>query len=73
MTLDPNLIQDMLNAMDRNRKIINDDIASLVYYFQGGLDFNDAWLLTADQRKRMAKIVEKHFENMSGNKNQKLI
>lgn len=73
MTLDPNLIQDMLNAMDRNRKIINDDIASLVYYFQGGLDFNDAWLLTADQRMRMAKIVEKHFENMSGNKNTRLI
>ena len=73
MTLDPKLIQSMLDTMNRNRKVIDDDIMSLVYYFQGGLDYNDAWLLTADQRKRMAKIVEKHFENMNGNKNTRLI
>jgi len=73
MTLDPVLIQNMLDVMDRNRKIINEDIATLVYYMNGGLDYNDAWLLTVDQRKQMANIIEKHFENMNGSKNTRLI
>ena len=51
--------------MNRNRKVVNDEIATLVYYMNGGLDYNDAWLLTADQRKIMAKVVEKHYSAMN--------
>lgn len=51
--------------MNRNRKVINDEIATLVYYMNGGLDYNDAWLLTSDQRKTMAKVIEKHFKAMN--------
>lgn len=51
--------------MNRNRKVINDEVATLVYYMNGGLDYNDAWLLTADQRKTMSKVIEKHFKAMN--------
>jgi len=73
MTLDADRINEMISIMDRNRRVINEDIATLVYYMNGGLDYNDAWLLTTDQRKQMSKIIEKHFEATSGNKSGKLI
>lgn len=51
--------------MDRNRNIINEEVATLVYYMNGGLDYNDAWLLTADQRKSLSKVIEKHYKAMN--------
>ena len=54
--------------MDRNRGVIEVDIATLTFYMKGGLDFNDAWLLTAKQRKQMAGIIEKHYEAQNPNK-----
>lgn len=59
--------------MSRNRKVINDEISTLVYYMNGGLDYNDAWLLTADQRKSMSKVIEKHFKAMNPKSGQQLI
>ena len=38
----------------------------------GGLDLNDAWLLTIDERKRMSDIVAKHYEAMNPNKKPQL-
>lgn len=61
----------MLAVMEKNREVIESDIVALVYYMQGGIDYNDAWLLTDSQRKKMARVIEKHFEAMSGNKNNK--
>ncbi len=63
----------MIETMNRNRDIITNEIATLTFYMQGGLDFNDAWLLSANQRKIMAKVIEKHYESMNGNKGSKLI
>lgn len=54
--------------MDKNRDAVETDVATLVFYMQGGLDYNDAWLLTSAQRGRMAKIIEKHYEAMNGTK-----
>lgn len=65
MTMNPDLITEMLKIMDRNRNIINEEIATLVYYYNGGLNWNDAWLTTSMQRKIMSKVVEKHFQAMS--------
>lgn len=59
------MIGSILATMERNRRMIDDEIATLVYYMNGGLDYNDAWLLTADQRKTMAKVIEKHFKAMN--------
>ena len=58
--------------MERNRNIINDEVATLVYYMNGGLDYNDAWLLTADQRKALSKVIEKHFKAMNPKSGQQL-
>lgn len=63
----------MLTTMERNRNAIEHDLASISFYMQGGLSFSDAHMLTADQRKMMGKIIEKHYEAMSGQKGSKLI
>ena len=71
-TADPDKIQEMLAIMDKNRDAIETDIGTLVFYMQGGIDYNDAWLLTSSQRTKMAKIIERHYENMNGSKKQML-
>lgn len=48
--------------MEKNKKIIETDIATLVYYMNGGLDYNDAWAISSDQRKTMVSVIQKHFD-----------
>lgn len=56
----------MLATMDRNRKIIETDVDTLVFYMSGGLNYNDAWLLTGSQRRSLTNVIEKHYEAASG-------
>lgn len=62
----------MLDVMTDNRNVIEHDVEALVFYMNGGLDLNDAWLLTVDQRKRMSSIIEKHFEAQNPNRKSNL-
>lgn len=68
MTGDAGLISELLKSMESNRKIIETDIATLVFYMQGGLNYNEAWQLTLDQRQIMSKVIEKHYEAMNPEK-----
>jgi hypothetical protein len=52
--------------MASNRKIIENDIATLVYYMQGGLDYDTAWQISNLQRRTLNKVIEKHYEKVSG-------
>jgi hypothetical protein len=58
--------------MEKNRRVIEADVNTLVFYMNGGLDYNDAWLLTTDQRRSLGHVVEKHFEAMNPKKSSKL-
>jgi hypothetical protein len=62
----------MLDVLAKNRKTIEEDIATLVYYMNGGLNYNDAWLLTREQRKIMTHVIERHFKAMNPNAKQQL-
>ncbi len=57
----------MLDVLARNRNVIEEDVATLVYYMNGGLDYNTAWLLTNEQRKIMSRVIERHFKAMNPN------
>jgi hypothetical protein len=50
------------------------DIASLVFYLNGGLNYTDAYALTHDQMTTLSKVVSDHFEKqneaLKGNKRQ---
>lgn len=64
---------EMLDVMERNRKAVEGEMATLTFYMQGGLSYNDAYMLSAEQRKSMAHVIEKHYEKMSGKTDSKLI
>jgi hypothetical protein len=72
MTSSPEQINEMLKVLDTNRSIIETDINTLVYYMNGGLDYNDAWLLTLEQRKRMSQVIQRHFDAMNPKKGSQL-
>lgn len=59
--------------MERNRKVILQELSKLSFYMQGGISFEDAYFLSTEQRLAMSKTIESHFEAMSGNTNSKLI
>lgn len=58
----------MIETMERNRKAIMTEVSTLTFYMQGGLDYNDSYMLSGEQREIMAKVIEKHFEAVSGSK-----
>jgi hypothetical protein len=62
----------MLSVLAKNKLVIEEDIATLVYYMNGGLNYNDAWLLTRDQRKIMTHVIERHFKAMNPDSKQQL-
>jgi len=64
---------EMIETMDKNRRLVHNDIASLVFYMQGGVEINDAYNLSIDQRRMMQKVIEKHYEAQNGGKNSRLI
>ena len=51
--------------METNRKLIETEIATLVFYMQGGVAYDDAWLLNLQQRKIMHEVIEKHYKAMN--------
>jgi len=56
----------MLNIMDSNRNAIEVEMGTLAFYMQGGLNLNHAYLLSAKQRRVLSKVIEKHYQQMSG-------
>lgn len=58
----------MLDRLASNRDTLEQDINTLTFYMNGGLDFNDAWLLTPEQRRSIFKTIEKHYDMMNPNK-----
>ncbi len=71
--MNPKLITEMLSIMDRNRKMIEEELATLVYYMNGGLSYSDAYMTTSNQRRIMSKVIEKHFESMAPKSGGRLI
>ena len=58
----------MLSIMDNNRQAIQQELAMLAFYMQGGLSFNEAYMLSSDQRKMLSKVIQKHYESMDPKK-----
>ena len=52
--------------MERNRKAMQHELGTLAFYMQGGLTYEDAYLLNAEQRRTLSKIIEKHYDAVNG-------
>jgi hypothetical protein len=51
--------------MDRDRNHIEQEIASIVYYMNGGLNFRDAYALSESQMDSLATTIKKHYEKQN--------
>jgi hypothetical protein len=58
----------MLDTMEKNRKAIVHELAMLAFYMQGGLNFNEAHMLSFEQREILSKVIQKHYESMDPKK-----
>jgi hypothetical protein len=63
----------MLDIMNQNREIITTELATLVFYMEGGINFEDAHFLSADQRRIFSKTIEKHYSAMNSKKGGNMI
>jgi hypothetical protein len=70
--LNPDLINEMIATCNTNINLIEQDVNALVFHMQGGLDYDDAFLLTADQRRLMVKMIQKHYDDQNPNKKSQL-
>lgn len=59
--------------MERNRKAVHHEAATLAFYMQGGIGIDDAYVLSTEQRMIMSKVIEKHYEASAGKKDSRLI
>jgi hypothetical protein len=62
----------MLTVMNKNVHAVEADINSLVFHMNGGLDYDDAFLLTIDQRRNMANMIQQHYDSQNPNKKSQL-
>jgi hypothetical protein len=57
--------EDMIAYFDRleaQSKALKEETLRLCWYMRGGLDYNDAMLLSVDERKIINKIVKENLE-----------
>jgi len=70
--MNPDLIYEMISVCNKNVTLIEQDVNALVFHMKGGLDYDDAFLLTTDQRQSMAKMIQKHYDDQNPNKKPQL-
>lgn len=68
---DPEKIQSTLGSMTKQRQNIETEIATIVFYMQGGLNYTDAFGLTIDQLESMSSIINEHYERQNNAMNGK--
>jgi hypothetical protein len=62
---DADEIQTLLRSMKQDVEATERDIAQLVFYLNGGLNFVDAYELTTSDLNRLSKVVSDHFEKQN--------
>ena len=57
--------EDMIayfNQLEAQSKALKEETLRLCWYMRGGLSYNDAMLLSVDERKIISKIVKENLE-----------
>ena len=55
----------MLRGMNQDANRIERDIANIVFYLNGGLNYTDAYALSTQQLKTLSDTVNDHFEKQN--------
>ena len=55
----------MLRGMNQDVSRMEKDIANVVFYLNGGLNYTDAYALSNEQLKILTDVVNDHFEKQN--------
>lgn len=55
----------MLRGMNQDVSRMEKDIANVVFYLNGGLNYTDAYSLSSEQLKTLTDVVNDHFEKQN--------
>lgn len=62
MQLDSQGIEKLVEQYDKDAKAMRDDLLKLCWYMRGGLTYNEAHMLTAEERSLIGKLIEENLE-----------
>ena len=69
MPLDSDEIAEVLNQMDQEAKAIKEEIIRICWYMRGGINYNQAMMLSRTEREIISNLIK---ENLETTKNTKL-
>ena len=62
MTLTTDEIVELLDEFDKESKAIRKELLSMCWYMRGGITFEDAVMLSHNDRTMIAKIIKENLE-----------
>lgn len=69
MTLKNEEILDLLSGMEAESKAIKEEVIRICWYMRGGINYDQAMMLSKTEREIVAKLIK---ENLETTKNTKL-
>jgi ABC-type antimicrobial peptide transport system permease subunit len=55
-------IVELLEKFDKEAKAIKHDLLSICWYMRGSISYDDAFMLTSEDREIISKIIEGNLE-----------
>lgn len=62
MYLDRSQIENLITEFERDTKAMKQELLKLSWYMRGGLNYNDAFLLSVDDRELISKLIEENLK-----------
>jgi hypothetical protein len=52
----------LLDRMDRESKVLKEDLLKMCWFMRGGLTYDDAMMLSFRDREMIARVIDKNLE-----------
>lgn len=62
MQLDNSGIEELIKQYERDVKAMKEELLRIVWHMRGGVSYNEAHLLTAEERKLVGKLIKENLE-----------
>jgi len=62
LTLSNEEIADMINKFDNDSKALKKDLLSMTWFMRGGISYDDAYMLSPDERSMIHDIIKQNLE-----------
>jgi len=62
LTLNTNEILGLVKSYENQVRLIKDELLRICWYMRGGINYNDAMMLTVEERKIINNIIKDNLE-----------